>query len=152
MEPALHLRDPKDMERQAQKFRQQAEEFANEENEKMKPLSKDWQRDIDEFRRKFPKVYAAVEKHVLIEDRAQKAAAEARFQAETKKTADARVAADKAAASRVTAVSATATKVDPEAQWEADAALRAEFLDDKDRFMAYAKAVENKQVRLIGKK
>ena len=151
MEPALHLRDPKDMERQAQKFRQQAEEFANEENEKMKPLSKDWQRDIDEFRRKFPKVYAAVEKHVLIEDRAQKAAAEARFQAETKKTADARVAAAKATASRVTATK-PATKVDPEAQWNSDAALRAEFLDDKDRFMAYAKAVENGQVRLIGKK
>ena len=151
MHPDLGSRDPRDIERQAQKFRRQAEEYSNEENdqmetEKMKPTSKDMQ-SIDDFKQKYPKIYAAIEERVLAEDRAQRVAEDARFQAEMKKTADARVMAAKAA-SRAT----TATKADPASQWEADAALRAEFGDNKERWLAFAKAEAAGSIRLFSKK
>ena len=151
MHPSIHSRDPEDIKRQAQKFREQAEEFAEEndqmETEKMKPTSKEDMQNIDDFKKKYPKIYAAIEERALAEDRAQRVAEDARFQAEMKKTADARVMAAKAA-SRAT----TATKADPASQWEADAALRAEFGDNKERWLAFAKAEAAGSIRLFSKK
>jgi hypothetical protein len=152
MHPSIHSRDPEDIKRQAQKFREQAEEYSNEENEKMEPIAKEEMHNIDDFKKKYPKIYAAIEERALAEDRAQRVAEDARFQAEMKKTADARVMAAKAASRATTATKPIATKADPASQWEADAALRAEFGDNKERWLAFAKAEAAGSIRLFSKK